>query len=640
SLFVAMVINPALAAFLIKANSNNKSGIKLSAEEVAAAGDMPVAIKGPVLKVYSRLMNGALKNRIASILISFVLLILLFQVWLLVVGLEKPKEFFPDIEPQGMYVNIDMPEGANLDYVDRIIKEIEIVIGGVSKAKVQDRSIPRDELYRQTYLPKKHKKNGGEGFFGPSDLGNIEHVYAKSIAISGGASAFSPNTPNHVGIQFLEIEDRLRPTTETLEEIRKRTENIPGGKITVAIQENGPPTGAPINIEISGDDLKVLGSIAKKVRGIITNIPHVNDIRDDYVEGTPSVRVRVDRQKAALFGLSTNTIAFALKTGYNGLEVSTYRERDEDYDITLQLSDSDRRVTDILRELLIPTSTGKLVPLTTLATIDYSGGVGNIVRINHQRVVTVMANVDETKIPGSVARAGADEVLKELPLPPGYRIKFTGEFEFEKESEEFLSRAFMIAIFLIFMVLVSQFNSLSQPFIILTSVILSMGGAFLGLAVIKQPFGIIMTGVGVISLAGVVVNNAIVLIDYINKLIERGMNVHDAVVAGGATRLRPVVLTAITTILGLIPMVTGVSYDFHKWTISWVSESSQWWRSMAIVVIFGLMVSTFLTLIVVPALYSLLASCKEDSVKFAEWIKRIYWKLYAWLSGEGTGDDA
>jgi multidrug efflux pump subunit AcrB len=181
----------------------------------------------------------------------------------------------------------------------------------------------------------------------------------------------------------------------------------------------------------------------------------------------------------------------------------------------------------------------------------------------------------------------------------------------QKESEDFLAKAFIVALFLIFFVLVSQFNSVTKPIIIMTAVILSLGGAFLGLAVFRQPFGIIMTGVGVISLAGVVVNNAIVLIDYIDKLRDRGMEVREAVVAAGATRLRPVILTAITTILGLLPMVTGVSFDFHQLAISWVSESSQWWRSMAIVVVFGLMVATFLTLVVVPTLYSFFEDLKD-----------------------------
>jgi len=472
-----------------------------------------------------------------------------------------------------------------------------------------------------SYEPKEHEKKDGRKFFGPSDIANIDYIYAKSVVTSGPGMMFDPNAPNHVGIQFIDLEDRIRASSESMEKIRERVKNIPGAKITVAEQEEGPPTGAAINIEIAGDDFEILGGIAKTIRELIANVPFVVDIRDDYVEGTPTVRVKLDRQKAALFDLTTSNIGTALKTAYNGLEVSTYREGDEDYDITVQLSDTSRRVTDVLRELMLPTPSGKMVPLTTLARIEFAGGLGDIVRINHERVVTVKANVDENKIPGPVARAQAEEMLKSFPMPPGYRLTFTGEFEFQKESEEFLTKAFAIALFLIFLILVTQFNSVAQPFIIMTAVILSLGGAFLGLTVIGSPFGIIMTGVGVISLAGVVVNNGIVLVDYINKLRKRGYELREAVVAAGATRLRPVVLTAVTTILGLLPMVTGVSYDFHKLAISWVSESSQWWSSMAIVVIFGLMVATFLTLLVVPVLYVLIEESKGKLAVFRARLK-------------------
>ncbi|HER63147.1 MAG TPA: efflux RND transporter permease subunit, partial [Desulfobacteraceae bacterium] len=183
-----------------------------------------------------------------------------------------------------------------------------------------------------------------------------------------------------------------------------------------------------------------------------------------------------------------------------------------------------------------------------------------------------------------------------------------------------------------------MFNSVGQPFIIMTSVILSLGGAFLGLMLFRQPFGIIMTGVGVISLAGVVVNNAIVLLDYTNKLLDRGYALKDAVISAGATRLRPVILTAITTILGLIPMVTGVSFDFHNWSISWVSESSQWWRSMAVVVIFGLIVATFLTLVVVPTLYYLQKRSVEIIGQLRRRLHDKYWGLYDKLVNQDSGN--
>ena len=629
SLFVAMVINPALAAFFMKTKKNIDR--HLSIEDAVKAGEKPIEIAGPVLTLYTKTLNKALKHRIVVVLISIALLVLFFQSWLLVVGIEKPVEFFPHIEPKSMYVNFDMPEGSDLAYNDRLLKQTEMYINGVTSI---DENQTLDSMYAGSYQLKKHNKAGGEEYNGPSDLENVEYVYASAIAIPQAGSAFEQTTPNHVGIQFIDLQDRNISTDKTLEIIRDRVKFIPGAKITVAKADEGPPTGAPINIEIAGDDFRVLGRLAGEVRKIIEQVPHVEDIRDDYVEGTPSVRVTIDRQKAALFGLTTDSIGFALKTGYNGLDVSTYHEGDEDFDITVQLSDPKRRVTDVLRELMIPAPNGRLVPLTTLARIDYTGSIGNITRINHERVVTVKANVDETKVPGAVARQQAEEMLKEFPLPQGYKAKFTGEFEFQKESEEFLSRTFVIAVFLIFLILVTMFNSVTQPFIIMTAVLLSLGGAFFGLLFIKSPFGIIMTGVGVISLAGVVVNNGIVLVDYINKLRERGMNINDAVISGGATRLRPVILTAITTILGLIPMVTGVSYDFHVWEISWVSESTQWWRSMAIVVIFGLMIATFMTLLVVPTLYSLLESFQSSIVHIIEFMRRMYWRPYEWLTGE------
>jgi multidrug efflux pump subunit AcrB len=269
---------------------------------------------------------------------------------------------------------------------------------------------------------------------------------------------FSTNSPNNIGVQFIDLDERLRSSNETIDEIRKRVAGIPGAKITIAAQEEGPATGAPINIEIAGDEMAVLGEISKQIKEIVTRIPHVVDVRNDYSEGTPSIQVVIDRQKAALFGLTTDMIGFALKTAYNGLDVSSYRESNEDYDITVQLSEDDRRLTDVLHELMIPVPSGEMVPLSTLADIEYTGAIGDIVRIDNQRVVTIKANVDETKIPGPVARAQAEQLLMDLPLPPGYTVKFTGEMDEQKESEDFLSRAFVVALFLIFFVLVSQYS--------------------------------------------------------------------------------------------------------------------------------------------------------------------------------------
>ncbi len=633
SLFVALVINPAMVSLFMKLKQTPGGTVKKDLDDITAAVEKPVVIKGWLLSVYAASLNRALTTPYSVIAISFCVLVLMIQAWLLAVGLQKPIEFFPEIDPKGIYVNVDVPEGADLDYIDRIIQRIEFILAGVATTP-DGRPLDPDVTPLTALTPREHELVDGKRLSGPSDIANIESIYMRGTIDSGGSSAFSANTPSHVGVRFVELHDRVRSSQLDVEEIRQRVKQIPGGKITIAQEEEGPPTGAPINIEISGDNFDTLGALAKQIKDVLTSIPHVEDVRDDFVEGIPSVEVSVDRQKAALFGLTTNGIGFALKSAYNGLEVSSFREGNDDFDITVQLEEDDRKTMDVLHQLMLPTPSGELVPLSTVADITFGGTMGDINRINNERVVTVKANVDETKVPGPVVRAEAEKLLKEFPLPPGYQVKFTGEFEFQQESEAFLSKAFLVALLMIFLILVSMFNSVSQPFIIMTSVILSLGGAFLGLMLFAQPFGIIMTGVGVISLAGVVVNNAIVLIDYTNKLRHRGFALRDAVISAGATRLRPVLLTAITTILGLIPMVTGVSFDFHSFSISWVSESSQWWRSMAVVVIFGLMVATFLTLMVVPTLYYLFEQTDNRLQQFGRRLKELYWKPYPFLAGE------
>jgi multidrug efflux pump len=624
SLLVALVINPALCAIFMRIKSGTPRINTADSEAVARAGESPIAVRGWMLKGYTRILKIALRHKIAVPIIALLLLVILIEVWLVGVGVEKPIEFFPSIDPKALYVNIDPPEGADLDYNDRVVRQAEMAISG----QWAPPELPPLAQYSMAYRIQEHRMSEGDTFEGPSDINNIDHIYAKVVQ-SGNGSSFEQNLPNHIGIQFIDFEDRTASTTEDLETVRQRVSHIPGARVTVAVQEEGPPTGAPINIEISGDNFTRLGAIAEQVRAVVGQVPHVKDVQDDYVAGLPSVRVRIDRQRAALFGLSTNAIGFALKTAYNGLDISTFYEADKDYDIVVMLGEKDRRVTDVLHKLMIPTATGSLVPLTTLASIDYAGSVGNIVRINHERTVTVKAEVDEEKVPGAVARAEAEKLLANFQLPAGYQMKFTGEFESQQEAQAFLLKAFAIAILLIFFILVTLFNSVAQPLIILSSVILSLGGAFIGLYVIRSPFGIIMCGVGVISLAGVVVNNAIVLIDYTNKLRERGLELTDAVVSAGATRLRPVLLTAITTILGLLPMVTGVSYDFHKWSIAWASESTLWWRSMAIVVIFGLLVATLLTLVVVPTLYALIAIIQQRLASGYQRIKAWYWRPFS-----------
>jgi len=640
SLFVAMVINPALAAIFLRLPAGHRfTRFKATVEEIERAGEAPITVRGPLLKGYRRLLNAALNHKLAVLSMALLTVGAMVMIWLFEIGIEKPVEFFPRIDPHAIYVNLDTPEGADLEYSDRIARQVEMALcnGEGSSLALADASPAR--CYANNIERKTHTLRDGRQVIGITDMANVKHIYSRTVAVIGGSSVFENNAPNHIGIQFYDIEDRVEPSPKTVEEIRRRVKGIPGAQITVAEQEEGPPTGAPINIEIVGDNLHILGGIAQQIRGVLEKIPFVQDVQDDYVPGSPTVKVRVDRQKAAMLGLSTEIIGFALKVAFNGLKVSTFREGNEDYDITVQLAESDRKVTDILRELLIPTSEG-LIPLSTVTTFNIAGGLGQVNRINHERVVTVKANVDEEKIPGPVVRAQAEKMLAGFQLPPGYKTRFTGEFEFQQEAEAFLSKAFAAAVFLIILILVTQFNSISQPLIIMTSVILSLGGVFFGLSVMKLPFNIIMTGVGVISLAGVVVNNAIVLIDYTNRLHQREIPFREAIVAAGCTRVRPVLLTAITTILGLLPMVTGIAYNFHEMEIAWVSESSQWWQAMASAVIFGLALATVLTLVVVPTLYALVYTTSQKMSSGVKKIRRAYWAPFHRLTGTAPEEDS
>jgi len=327
------------------------------------------------------------------------------------------------------------------------------------------------------------------------------------------------------------------------------------------------------------------------------------DLDDDYDKGKPEVRVRIDREQALLTGLNTQFIGLIVKAAVNGRKAGDYREGDEEYDVTVRFPRYFREDLANVEDMNLINLNGTPIPFSSVAQLEYGAGLGQITRIDRKRVITVFADVAKGYLPTQVL-AEVQRRVAEFPLPSGYTVAYTGEDEEQKEMEAFLKRAFVIALLLIALVLVTQFNSILQSLIIMTSVILSLAGVFLGLLIFDMPFGILMTGIGCISLAGIVVNNAIVLIDFINQLRHRGMPATEAIIEAAMTRFRPVMLTAITTVLGLIPMAVGISFDFRRF--EWIvdSETSQWWGSMAIAVIFGLSFATVLTLVVVPTLYS------------------------------------
>jgi len=555
SLFVAMVINPALCSRLMR---------------VRAFRDMKKEKKSNFfLMRYERFLNLSLDHPGMT----------LFVCGLMLVGAVVAYgkfghgiEFFPKADPDSAMMLIWMPEGTSLDKTDELVRQIEKELG-----KYKDIN---------NYVANVGSRPGG--FFGGTATGS--HMA-------------------RISIDFKEMELREKPSRWIIQQLRQDVSGLAGAEIEVKEEQPGPPQDPPINIEISGEDFDILAKITREVKDRIEGVPGLVDLKDDYEQARPELRFRVDRQRAALLDVSTVMVANFIKAAVLGREIGTFRQGEDEYDITLRLAPEDRDDLQKVLRLNVPGPGGQPIPLSSLARMEYAGGLGSITRIDQDRVITVKSEV-EGRLPND-ALAEVKQKLAGYKLPAGYKIRYTGQDERQKESSDFLMKAFIVALFLIALVLISLFNSVALPFIIMVSVILSLIGVLIGLLVTGMPFGVIMTGVGVISLAGVVVNNAIVLIDYIQLLRQRGLARRDALVQAGLIRLRPVMLTAITTILGLIPMATGLSFNFRELHFVVGSASSQWWGSMAIAVIFGLAFATLLTLVVVPTMYELIDSAAE-----------------------------
>ncbi|MCD8568811.1 MAG: efflux RND transporter permease subunit, partial [Geovibrio sp.] len=293
---------------------------------------------------------------------------------------------------------------------------------------------------------------------------------------------------------------------DVLDRLREKLQFFPGAEIKVEKEENGPPVGDPVSIEIGGEDVSILERLTNQVKAEVKEVYGIVDLKDNLVKSKPEISVRVDREKAALLGLSTADISYTLKAAIGGYKLGVYREGDDEYDIVARLPEERRRSVADIANLLVPNSGGNPIPLSEIATVETGTGYGSIKRKDGKRVVTVSAGVE-----GRNSNDALQEIMQKvakIELPNGYSIKYSGEQEEQQKATAFLEKAFIIALFMIALVLVTQFNSIRQSGIVLTSVVLSLSGVLMGLLIMRMPFGIIMTGVGVISLAGVVVNNA------------------------------------------------------------------------------------------------------------------------------------
>ena len=553
SLFVAMIISPTISSMFVSVRRPGGSS------------------EGRIVRGYRRLLQTALAHRFTTLALAVLLLI---GIGLLYDKQGHGVELFPDFDPYRGSVNIRFPQGTNIHETDRLTSVIEQRL--------------------------------------PPFAADLKHVIT-NVGSGGGGGPFGGGGAgghlSNITLTFHDFEDRPRPSAEAIADARAALADIAGAEIEVQKQQEGPPTGDAITVRVIGEDFRKLEEISEEAKRWIANVPGLVNLRSDHEATRPELAFRVDRRRAMLLGVNTAIVGNFLKTAVFGSKVGTYRQFNDEYDITVRLPVDQRQNIDDLFRLHVPNAAGEAIPLSSLGEFSYTGGYGTIRRINQKRVVTLTADAE-----GRLSTAVLADVqarLAKLDLPAGYQIRYAGEKEEQDEAQAFLSKAFVIALFLIVLILVAQFNTLRVPLIIMTTVILSLIGVLVGLLVCRMPFGIIMTGVGVISLAGVVVNNAIVLLDYTRLMQRRGLSLIDAAVQAGAIRLRPVLLTAITTILGLIPMAVGISYDFHRMTWVTESESSQWWSSMAIAVIFGLAFATLLTLVVLPTLYVSLSRLSE-----------------------------
>jgi multidrug efflux pump len=420
-----------------------------------------------------------------------------------------------------------------------------------------------------------------------------------------------------VTINFVDFDRREQDVFETLRLLQAQIgAGLAGADIKVEKPQNGPPSGKPINIEIAGAEVDQLKRLAGRAMQTIKASPvyaRLEGLENDMDAGRPELVIEVDRERAALYELSTSQVGNTIRTAIQGAEAAKFRAGKDEYDIVVRLAEPYRNDLESLRDLTVMAD-GRQVPLLSVARWHVDEGLGTVKRKDLDRVATISSDVRAGEQTNAVI-ADMQRALEPFiaSLPPGYTLRFTGQMEDQAEAMRFLGSAFMIAVLLIAFILMTQFNSVLKPVIIMTSVIMSTVGVLLGLIVFRMPFGIIMTGVGVISLAGVVVNNAIVLIDYIDLLRERdGLSRREAVVQAGRTRFRPVLLTAVTTVLGLVPLAIGFNLDFiglftqlHP-NIYWGGEQAAWWGPMAIAVIAGLSFATVLTLGMVPVMYSLL----------------------------------
>ncbi len=526
----------------------------------------------------------------------------------------QPKVvFFPDNEPNSVNTYIKMPVGTDIRVTDSVARIVERRI-----VQVLGENNP------------------------------IVESIITNVALGASENNFDNSTKSShlakIAINFVEYNKRNGQSTNAyLSEIRNHIKDIPGAEIVVSKNTMGPPTGKPVNIEISGEDLGELVKTSNRFKRFIDSlqIGGIEELKSDFATTKPEIIINLDRERANIEGISAYTVGDAIRTALFGAEVSKFREGEDQYPIMLRFEENQRNDIEQLMNLTITyrdMNSGILrqIPLSVVAKIDYVNSYGQINRLNLKRVITLSSNI----LDGYTANEINNQIIKAVPQfskPSNIDIKLTGEREDQKESMMFLSKAMLLSLFLIMFILITQFNSMGKTLIIISEVVFSIIGVMLGYMIFGMTISIIMTGMGIVALAGIVVRNGILLVEFTDVLKAKGLKTREAIIEGGKTRITPVILTATAAILGLFPLAVGMNINFGTLFsdlnphLHFGGDNVMFFGPLSWTIIFGLSFATFLTLVLIPVMYFVIYSrnVKRQRRKSNRNAQRIdYKKLY------------
>ena len=539
------------------------------------------------MRAYERLLRWMLAGKRPIGVFASIIGLLFFSLFL--TAIRPPKVvFFPESDPNFVYTYISMPIGTDQVVTDSVTRVVERRIYNVIGTGNPD----------------------------------VESVISNVAIGAGDQNDRSTTAQSHLGkvtVAFVEYQYRTgeKSSREYLNEIRDAVRGIPGANITVDQEQNGPPVGKPISIEIAGEDFAGLVALSKQVQQYIEQqqIGGIEELRSDLEDSKPEIIINIDRERANREGISTGQVGMELRTAIFGAEASKFKLDEDEYPIQVRYAEPYRKNIDALLDMRITyrdMNSGLIrqIPLSSLATMEYGTSYGGIKRKDLKRMVTLESNVLGGYNANEVVQ-NIETALQDFNTPEGYTVGMGGQQQEQQETANFLMVALVAAFCIIFLILVTQFNSVSKPFIILSEVLFSIIGVLLGFSIFGMDASIVMTGVGIVALAGIVVKNGILIVEFTDLLLSEGKELREAIVEAGKTRLNPVLLTATATILGLIPLALGINLNFYtlftefKPNFFMGGNSAAFWGPLAWTIIFGLGFATVVTLLIVPVMYLL-----------------------------------